>query len=71
MAAGALQAKRAVLAKVGIAVGVVFALFILLPLVLWKIKYIRFYKTEKMQLSFEAEAILKREAQTKHKTSSA
>ena len=58
-------------AKVGIAVGVVFALFILLFLVLWKTKDIRFYKTEKMQLTFDAEAILKREAQTKQKTSSA
>mmetsp|Transcript_9934 Transcript_9934/g.30457 ORF Transcript_9934/g.30457 Transcript_9934/m.30457 type:complete len:107 (+) Transcript_9934:93-413(+) len=59
------------LTGVGIAVGVVFALFILFLLVLWKTKYFRFYKTEKMQLTFDAEAILKREAQAKHKTSSA
>ena len=67
----AVIASKDGLTRVGIAVGVVFALFILLLLVLWKTKYFRFYKTEKMQLTFDAEAILKREAQAKHKTSSA
>ena len=38
-----------------IAVGVVFALFILLLLLaLWKTKNIRFYKTENMQLASDA-----------------